>query len=73
MATQHYCLTGTGTSKNGGAQFTVHTEGDIRDAMKVLQKVARIATSHGRGCTCPNPTERHPNNTIIRDGELVPQ
>lgn len=73
MATQHYCLTGAGTSKHGGEQFTVYVDGNIRDAMDALFQAARITTSHGRGCRCSNPNERHPNNKIIREGEVVPQ
>lgn len=67
---QHFCL--TATKLNGHTQFTVHTNGDIRDAMRELKEIANVNTSHGRGCRCTNPDRTHAGNTVIRDGELIP-
>lgn len=64
----HYCLTAVGAK---GAQFTVYADGNIHDAMRALKAAAGVATSHGRGCSCGNPAQRHPGNQVVRDGELV--
>lgn len=67
VATQHYCLTGTGTGTNGGAQFTVHTDGNIRDAMRILKEQRHVTTSHARGCTCSDPANKHFQNEVVRE------
>ena len=68
----HFCLTATSGGNVPGEQFTVHLGGgsNIRDAIKVTEKAARKRVSHGRGCSCGNPSATHAGNTVIRDGQV---
>lgn len=68
---QHYCLTATSGGSSPGEQFTVHSNDGIRDAIRQVEQVADRRVSHGRGCNCPHPEQKHAGNTVIRDGGLA--